>query len=95
MAFEGIYKSYFTLPELSVYSGLGIRFLRDAIKDPEHPLPHFRLNKKTILVSRHAFADWLEPFKADSHESINQVVNQVMIDLSVKKHRQDRPRSKE
>ena len=81
MVFKEIHKDYFTLPELSAYSGLGIRFLRDAIKNPEHPLPHFRLNNKTILVSRLAFAEWLEPFRASSHDSLNQIVNQVMMDF--------------
>jgi hypothetical protein len=89
MACKGvIQKDYFTLPELAAYSGLGIRFLRDAIKDPDHPLPHFRPNKKTILVCRLEFAEWLEPFRACNDDKVTQVVNKVMMDLSNKKPRQ-------
>jgi hypothetical protein len=93
MAFKRgvIQKDYFTLPELAAYSGLGIRFLREALKDPEHPLPHFRLNNKTILVSRLEFSEWLERFRANNHDSLNQIVDQVMIELSNKNPRQGRP----
>lgn len=85
MACKGfLHKDYFTLPQLSAFSGLGIRFLRDALKDPEHPLPHFRLNNKTILVSRLEFAEWLEKFRTGSHDSLHQIVDQVMIELSNK-----------
>ena len=92
MACKGvIQKDYFTLSELAAYSGLGIRFLRDALKDPEHPLLHFRLNNKTILVLRLEFAEWLERFRAGSHDSLNKIVSQVMVELSNKKFRQGRP----
>jgi hypothetical protein len=84
MVLKGIHKDYFTLPELSAYSGLGIRFLRDAIKDSERPLPHFRLNNKTILVSRLEFADWLEKFRASDNYRLHQIVDQVMNGLSKK-----------
>ncbi len=96
MACKGVIrKDYFTLPELAAYSGLGVRFLRDAIKDPDHPLPHFRPNKKTILVSRLEFAEWLERFRADNRGSLNQIVDQVMKELSDKKPRQGRPGRKQ
>jgi hypothetical protein len=86
-----IHKDYFTLGELSAFSGLGIRFLRAALKDREHPLPHFRVNNKTILVSRLEFAEWLERFRAVNHDSLHQIVDQVMIDISSKNPRQGRP----
>ncbi|MBM4274144.1 MAG: hypothetical protein FJ134_06760 [Deltaproteobacteria bacterium] len=96
MACKGvIQKDYFNLPELAAYSGLGIRFLRDALKDPEHPLPHFRMNNKTILVCRLEFAEWLERFRADSRGSLNQLVEEVMEELSNKKPRQGRPGRKQ
>ena len=92
MACKGvIHKDYFTLPQLSGFSGLGIRFLRDALKDPDHPLPHFRLNNKTILVSRLELAEWLEKFRAGNNDSLHQIVDQVMSELSNKKPRQGRP----
>jgi hypothetical protein len=77
-------KEYFNLRELALYSGLGIRFLRDALKDPEHSLPHFRINKKTIIVSRTDFIEWLETYKADATNSIDQIVDQVILDIHEK-----------
>lgn len=92
MACKGvIHKDYFTLPQLSAFSGLGIRFLRDALKDPDHPLPHFRLNNKTILVSRLEFAEWLEKFRAGNNDGLNQIVDQVMSELSNKNPLRGRP----
>lgn len=85
---EILLKEYFNLRELAQYSGPGTRFLRDTLKDPEHPLPHFRLNNKTILVSRLEFADWLERFRAVSYDSLDQIVDRVMMELSNKKPRQ-------
>lgn len=86
----GIGKEYFTLSELSVYSGLGIRFLREALKNPHHPLPHFRLNNKTILVSRSEFAEWLEQFRAGNKREVDQIVSEVLEDF-VKKPGGGRP----
>jgi len=88
MACRGvIQKGYFTLPELSAFSGLGVRFLRDALKHPERPLPHYRLNSKTILVCRHEFAEWLENFRATKSGELDQIVSQVMTELSKQKPR--------
>jgi hypothetical protein len=83
MACKGaIHKGYFTLPELSAFSGLGIRFLRDTLKHPGHPLPHFRLSNKTIIVSRLEFAEWLESFRVATGVGLEEIVSQVMTKLS-------------
>jgi excisionase family DNA binding protein len=68
---------YFTLTELSVYSGLGRRFLRDAIKSRERPLPHFRITGKTILVSKDEFGEWLKNFRTENDE-LERIVNQTL-----------------
>ncbi|MGD0826839.1 MAG: hypothetical protein ABSA09_01960 [Desulfobaccales bacterium] len=88
---EIIHQNYFTLPQLSAFSGLGLRFLRDALKDPDHPLPHFRINSKTILVSRLDFAEWLERFRARNNGHFNQIVDQVVKEVLNKKPRRARP----
>ncbi len=71
-------KDFFNLQELEQYSGLSIRFLRKALKDHENPLPCFRINKKTILVSKIDFIDWLEKYRASNNDDINIIVSQVM-----------------
>ncbi len=83
MAGQGVIsQEYFTLPQLSAFSGLGVRFLRDALKHPDRPLPHFRLNNKTIIVSRQEFAEWLEYFRVGSGEKISRIVDEVMTELA-------------
>lgn len=77
----GISKEYFNLSELSHYSGLRIRFLREAIKNSDHPLPHFRLNNKTILVSRREFAEWLEHFRAGDQSEVDKIASEVLEDF--------------
>lgn len=88
---SGIRKEYFTLPQLADFSGLGIRYLREAIKDPVHPLPHFRLNNKTILVSRTEFAEWLEQFRAGQERETDRLVAEVLRDLKKTNPGGDRP----
>jgi len=87
MSKEVFSKEYFNLPDLAQYSGLGIRFLRDVLKDPEHPLPHFRMNKKTIIVSRSEFKEWIEIFRAGYHDELEQIVDQIMIEFPNRKPR--------
>lgn len=72
-------KEYFTLPEMAQYSGLGVRTLRDAIKDGEHPLPHFRVGHKTILISRTDFAEWLDRFRVDQGGEIDRLVKLALV----------------
>jgi len=74
-------KDFFNLKELSEYSGLGIRFLRGALKDPKHSLPHYRINNKTIIVSRIAFIAWLEKYELNHNNKIDTIVNQVMDEM--------------
>ncbi|MBW1992468.1 MAG: hypothetical protein JRI59_10240 [Deltaproteobacteria bacterium] len=92
MAGKGVIsQEYFTLRQLSAFSGLGVRFLREALKNPDRPLPHFRLNNKTIIVSRHEFAEWLEHFRVGSGEEIDRIVDEVMTELAKTKPGGRRP----
>lgn len=40
---------YFSLPAASLYTGLSVKTLRIRLTDREHPLPHSRVNGKTLL----------------------------------------------
>jgi len=79
--FEEIKESndkYLKLKDLSVYSGISIRRLRDFIKDPEHSLPCFRM-EGMILVRRCEFDSWMEQHfrlrKRDLEQIVDEVVN--------------------
>ena len=75
-------KEYFTIKELNHFSGLGERFLRDSLKDPQHPLPHFRIGHKTILISRSDFAQWIERFHVDRGSEIDRLVNLALVGVT-------------
>lgn len=57
--------------------GLGERFVRDALKDPEHPLPHYRLNRKTILIARSDFDQWIQHYKEDGKADLDSLVEEM------------------
>ena len=54
--------SYFSLRDLSVYSGLSVRTLHGYLRDQVHPLPHFRVGAK-ILVKRDDYDSWMVQFR--------------------------------
>lgn len=70
---------YLSLKALSTYSGLSVRSLRDAVKDPVHPLPHYRLGGK-ILVRRSEFDRWMAQFRregADLDPIVSEIAKEV------------------
>jgi len=68
---------YLKLKDLSVYSGMSIRRLRDFIKDPEHPLPCFRM-EGMILVRQSEFNSWMERNFRLREKDIDQIVDEVV-----------------
>jgi hypothetical protein len=62
--------AYLSLRGLSGYSGCSIRWLRDRLIDPRHPLPHFRLPGGKILVRRSQFDGWLDKFRRVTRTSL-------------------------
>lgn len=69
---------YLTIKQLKSYSGLGQRFIRDALKDPKHPLPCYRLNQKTVLIRTGDFNDWIGVFRVDLGSQVDEVVEEVL-----------------
>ena len=69
---------YLDLESLSAYSSLGVSTLRDYIKSAG--LPHFKLRGK-ILIKKSEFDAWLEGFRIDSKQSLNDMVEEIMDSL--------------
>ena len=67
------------LKGLSEYSSLSIPTLRDYIRSGG--LPHFKLKGK-ILVRLSEFDEWLESFRVDKNQELNELVNGVIDSLS-------------
>ena len=66
------------LKGLSEYSSLGIPTLRDYLRS--NGLPHYKLKGK-ILVRMSEFDNWLEAFRVESGQHLNDIVNDIMASL--------------
>ncbi|MBI3455459.1 MAG: helix-turn-helix domain-containing protein [Candidatus Rokubacteria bacterium] len=69
---------YLTLRALAAYSGCSIRWLRDRLTDPHHPLPCFRLPGGKLLVRRSEFDAWLARYQRVGDPDVEHVVADVL-----------------
>ena len=69
-----IQPQYFDLKTLSKYACISVGSLRDYVKTG---LPHFRLKGK-ILIKKSEFDAWLEGYRVNKKQNINNIVDGVM-----------------
>ncbi|SLM30609.1 hypothetical protein MTBBW1_2330003 [Desulfamplus magnetovallimortis] len=71
---------YFTVTEAADYLRLSERLLRDQLKDPVHPIPHYRIGSagRLIRIKRDDIDQWLENFRASSDTDLDQIVSELM-----------------
>lgn len=69
---------YLSLRALAQYSGCSVRWLRDRLTDPHHPVPCYRLPGGKILVRRSEFDGWLVRYRRVGHEQVARVVAGVL-----------------
>lgn len=67
------------LRSLSKHSSLGVPTLRDYLRS--EGLPHFKLKGK-ILIRLSEFDKWLESFRVDTKQDLDQLVNNVIESLN-------------
>lgn len=67
---------YLSLKDLSAYSGMSKRGLRQALTDPVHPLPHYRPGGGKVLVRRSEFDQWLARFRRDRSD-VDALVSEI------------------
>ena len=72
---------YLSLRGLASYSGCSVRWLRDRLTDPHHPLPCYRLPGGKVLVRRSDFDRWLERYRCLGHPDVTRVVEDVLAGL--------------
>ena len=73
-----IQPGYFSKKDLCVYSGACERTVSGWLKDPTHPLPHFRLGRKMIRIKRADFDAWIEKYRRDDKGKVDEIVDEVM-----------------
>jgi excisionase family DNA binding protein len=66
------------LKGLSEHSSLGVPTLRDYLRSGG--LPYFKLRGK-ILVRLSEFDQWLEAFRVDTKQELNNLIDDVLTDL--------------
>jgi hypothetical protein len=83
----GAFSPKFTPQKLAelLAPGLGVRFIRDAIKNKDHPLKHYRLNSKTILIDTDDFQEWLQAFRVDDTSDVDRLVDEMLGETKPKK----------
>jgi excisionase family DNA binding protein len=75
-----IKKEYFSIIELSEYSGISQRTLWDLLKDPVNPIPHFRvgLAGRIVRVKKSEFDQWMQTQKSSDINLIDRIVEEIL-----------------
>jgi len=73
---------YLSLKALASYSGLSVRKLREALTDPRHPLPCYRVGGK-LLVRLSAFDSWMRCFRQVGRPELDTLVDEIIADVNV------------
>ena len=76
-----INKEYFSICDLSEYSGISRRTLWDLLKDPVNPIPHFRIGSagRIVRVKRSEFDQWMQTQKENNLSKIDKIVDELLI----------------
>lgn len=70
--------TYLDLKTLAAYASCSVRWLRYRLKDPWHPLPHYRIRGK-LLVRREEFDAWITRYRVCRRgEDLTQLVDQIV-----------------
>jgi hypothetical protein len=71
---------YLSLKALATYGGLSVRKLRDCLRHPSQPLPHYRVDGK-ILIRRSEFDLWIAAYRRVGNTEVDQIVDDVLAKL--------------
>ncbi len=71
---------YLSVTALAHYAGLSPRRLRDLLKDPVRPLPHYRIGGR-ILVRRSEYDAWARHYRQVGDPDVERVVAEALQDL--------------
>jgi excisionase family DNA binding protein len=74
-----IAREYLSISDLSAYSGISERTLRDLLKDSVNPIPHFRIGPagRIVRVKKSDFDEWMQTQKPYSNKEIDKIVDEI------------------
>ena len=77
---DRVEKEYFSVAETSTYSGISQRTLRDHLKDPVNPIPHFRIGSagRIIRIKKSEFDQWMDSQRAWQGKGIDEIVEDLL-----------------
>ena len=73
---------YLSLKALASYSGLSVRKLREALTDPSHPLPCYRVGGR-VLARQSEFDAWMKRFRQVGRPELDALVDEIIADVNV------------
>jgi len=75
---------YLTIKQLSEYSGLSVRTIRNLLKDRENPIPCFRPGGRKILISRPEFNKWMKTRRVKEAKVTKATVGSIVDSIHLK-----------
>lgn len=81
-----VQKQYYSIADLEKYSGISQRTLRDLLKDPINPIPHYRIGVagKIVRVKRSEFDEWIKTQRVSNTNDIDRIVDDILVCKSEK-----------
>lgn len=77
---ETLKKEYFKIKELSIYSGISERTLRNLLNAHIDPIPHIRIGPtgRILRVKKTDFDNWMNAQKTSKTNSIDELLNDIL-----------------
>lgn len=79
---SNIVREFFSVKELSLYSGICERTLRDLINASTDPIPHYRFGG-SIKIKRSEFDDWAAKYCRIDNGRVDRLVNGILTDMGI------------
>jgi excisionase family DNA binding protein len=75
-----IVREYYSISDLSEYSGISVRTLWDLLKDSVNPIPHIRIGAagRIVRVKKSDFDEWMQAQKSIDIKEIDKIVDQIL-----------------
>ena len=77
---EKVKKEYLGISDLSDYTGISERTLRDLLKDSVNPIPYFRVGPagRIIRIKKSEFDQWMKFQRATQGNEIDEIVENLL-----------------